>query len=68
MDGVDAPVVRMDLAQRVLYTEAQGALGEALARRGLDGRARDVSGMVGTFLAEPTLLAAYLEGGRVPLE
>jgi hypothetical protein len=68
VDGEDAPVVRMDLAQRVLYAEAQGALGEALARRGLDARARDVSGMVGTFLAEPAFLAAYLEGGRVPLE
>ncbi len=66
--GEDPPLVRMDLAQRVLYGEAMAALGEALARRGLDARARDVSGVVGVFLAEPGLLTAYLEGGRVPLE
>lgn len=66
-DG-DAPLVRMDLAQRALYGETLAALGEAVARRGLDARTRDVSGMVGVFLAEPGLLAAYLEGRRLPLE
>lgn len=67
-EGEDAPLVRMDLAQQALYAEALAALAEALARRGLDARTRDVSGMVGAFLAEPALLGAFLEGGRVPIE
>ncbi len=67
-DDGDAPVVRMDLLQRVLYGEAREALAAVLARRGLDARCRDVSGMVGAFLADPELAEAYLAGGRVPVE
>lgn len=63
-----APVVRMDVAQRALYLEALDALAGALARRGLDARRRDVSGMVGHFLARPGALAAWLSGARVPLD
>lgn len=63
-----APVVRMDVLQRVLYGEARDALGDVLARRGLDARRRDVSGMVGAFLADPGLAEAYLGGAPVPVE
>jgi hypothetical protein len=67
-EGEDAPMVRMDLAQQALYLEALSALGAALARRGLDARTRDVSGMVGIFLADAARLADFLEGARAPLE
>jgi Fe-S-cluster containining protein len=69
-DGEDGagPVVRMDVLQRVLYDEARAALGAVLARRGLDARSRDVSGMVGAFLADPSLAGAFLAGARVPIE
>lgn len=67
-DGCGAPVVRMDLAQQALYLEALDALAGELARRGLDARRRDVSGMVGHFLVEPGALGAWLAGARVPLE
>lgn len=63
-----APVVRMDMAQQALYLEALDALAAALARRGLDARRRDVSGMVGHFLARPGALDAWLAGARVPLD
>jgi hypothetical protein len=61
-------VVRMDLLQRALYLEALAASGEALARRGLDARCRDVTGMVGIFLADAALAPAFLAGQRLPLE
>jgi hypothetical protein len=61
-------VVRMDLLQRALYLEALAAAGEALARRGLDARCRDVTGMVGIFLADAALAPAFLAGQRLPLE
>lgn len=67
-EGEGEPMVRMDVAQHALYLEALAALGATLARRGLDARTRDVSGMVGVFLSEPALLAPLLEGARVPLE
>ena len=67
-DDEVAPVVRMDVLQRVLYDEARAALGDVLARRGLDARCRDVSGMVGAFLADPGLAGAFLAGARVPIE
>jgi hypothetical protein len=58
----------MDLLRRALYEEAARALAGALAGRGLDARPRDVSGMVGAFLADPGLAAAFGAGARVPLE
>jgi Fe-S-cluster containining protein len=61
-------LVRMDLLQRGLYEEAIGALAATARQRGLDGRARDVSGMAGAFLAEPGLARAWGAGTRVPLE
>jgi Fe-S-cluster containining protein len=67
-DDGEPPVVRMDVLQRVLYGEARAALAAVLARRGLDSRCRDVSGMVGAFLADPALVHAFLAGGRVPIE
>ncbi|ACL66379.1 protein of unknown function UPF0153 [Anaeromyxobacter dehalogenans 2CP-1] len=67
-DDGRAPVVRMDVAQRALYLEALDALAGALARRGLDARRRDVSGMVGHFLARPGALDAWLSGALVPLD
>jgi Fe-S-cluster containining protein len=67
-DDDDVPVVRMDVLQRVLYGEARAALGAVLARRGLDARCRDVSGMVGAFLADPSLAGAFLAGARVPID
>jgi len=60
-------LVRMDLLQRALYGEARQALAAALAARGLDARLRDVSGMAGVFLADPSLVAAYAAGQRLPL-
>jgi Fe-S-cluster containining protein len=60
--------VRMDLLQQALYGEALAALQASLARRGLDSRCRDVSGMVGVFLAEPALVARFLAAERLPVE
>jgi Fe-S-cluster containining protein len=71
LDGGDddgPALVRMDLAQRALHDEARAALGAALAARGLDARHRDVSGMTGSFLADPGLVEAFLAGERVPLD
>lgn len=68
VEDEDPPVVRMDLAQQVLYREALAALAGALAARGLDARCRDVSGMTGIFLADRAVLPAFLRGERVPLE
>lgn len=67
-DEEDGRVVRMHLLQRALYLEALAAAGEALARRGLDARRRDVTGMVGAFLVDPALAPAFLAGRRLPLE
>jgi Fe-S-cluster containining protein len=61
-------VVRVDLLQHELYADAFAALAEALARRGLDARRRDVSGMTACFLADPSLAPAFLAGRRVPLD
>jgi hypothetical protein len=66
-DEEDPPLVRMDLLQKALHDAAWVALAEALAVRGLDARARDVSGMTAAFLADPALAASFLAGGRVPL-
>jgi Fe-S-cluster containining protein len=60
--------VRMNVLQHGLYTDAVAVLQEALKARGLDGRCRDVSGMVGSFLADPDLVGRYLEGERLPME
>lgn len=60
--------VRMNLLQHALYTEAVAVLQESAARAGLDSRCRDVSGMIGAFLAEPALGARWLAGERLPLE
>jgi Fe-S-cluster containining protein len=65
-DGPGA--VRMDLLQKALHDEALRALAAALAERGLDARLRDVTGMTAAFLADPALGAAFLAGGRIPLE
>lgn len=64
----DAPLVRMDLLNKMLHDDAVVALADALAARGLDARCRDVSGMTGAFLADPGLAEAFLAGRRVPLE
>jgi hypothetical protein len=61
-------LVRMNLLQKALYDEAIGALSGVLARRGLDARRRDVSGMTGAFLADPARAAAFAAGARVPIE
>jgi hypothetical protein len=62
----EAALVSMDLVQHALGVEALGAL--KAARRGLDGRLRDVTGIAGVFLADPALVRAYGEGARLPLE
>jgi Fe-S-cluster containining protein len=67
-DEEEGRLVRMDLLQRALYAAALGALGEALARRGLDARCRDVSGMTGIFLGDASLGPAFLAGRRLPIE
>lgn len=65
----DGPaLVRMDLVQRALHDEARAALAAALADRRLDARQRDVSGMTAAFLADPTLVEAFLAGERVPID
>jgi Fe-S-cluster containining protein len=61
-------LVRMNLLQKALYDEAIGAISEVLARRGLDSRCRDVSGMIGAFLADPARAAAFAAGARIPIE
>lgn len=61
-------LIRMNLLQKALYDAAIGALSEVLARRGLDTRRRDVSGMTGVFLADPARAAAFAAGARVPIE
>ncbi len=60
--------VRMNVLQQVLYTDAVAALQQALAGRGVDSRCRDVSGMAGIFLDEPTLVDRFLAGERLPIE
>lgn len=60
--------VRMNVLQQALYTGALAALQEALARRGLDSRCRDVSGMAGLFLSEPAIVGRFLAGERLPME
>ncbi len=60
--------VQMDLAQHALYTDAVASLQGVLAARGLDGRCRDVSGMVGIFPAAPGLARRFLAGERLPIE
>lgn len=62
------PIVPMDLLQRSLYGVAFEELAEGLARRKLDARPRDVSGMTALFLADETLVSAFLAGERLPLE
>jgi putative zinc- or iron-chelating protein len=66
--GEGPGLVRMGLLQRTLHEEALAALAEALAARGLDARTRDVSGMVGVFLADPGRAASFAAGQRLPLE
>ncbi|HSM92534.1 MAG TPA: YkgJ family cysteine cluster protein [Anaeromyxobacteraceae bacterium] len=60
--------VRMNLLQQALYSDAVVVLQEALARRGIDTRCRDVSGMAGIFLADPALVDRFLAGERLPIE
>lgn len=67
-DEESAGLVRMDLLQRDLHDAAFAAVAAALGRRGLDARSRDVSGMIGVFLADPAQAAAFGAGARVPLE
>jgi hypothetical protein len=67
-DEEEARIVPMGLLQRALYVEALAAAGEALERRGLDARRRDVTGMVGAFLCDPELAPAFLAGKPLPLE
>jgi Fe-S-cluster containining protein len=59
--------VRLNLLQHALYTGALAVLQERLARRGLDSRCRDVSGMAGIFLADPGLVTRFLAGERLPI-
>jgi len=67
-EGDGPGLVRMNLLQKALYDEAIGALAEVLARRGLDARRRDVSGMTGAFLVDPARAAAFAAGARVAIE
>lgn len=65
----DGPgLVRQDLLQKALYDGAAAALHEVLARRGLDARHRDVSGMTGFFLADAARAAAFSTGARLALD
>jgi hypothetical protein len=65
----DGPgLVRLNLLQKALHDAALDALTGVLERRGLDARRRDVSGIAGSFLAEPGLAAAFAAGARVPIE
>jgi Putative zinc- or iron-chelating domain len=67
-EGNGPGLVSMNLLQKALYDGALGALSEVLARRGLDARRRDVSGMIGVFLADPARAAAFAAGAKVPIE
>jgi Fe-S-cluster containining protein len=68
-DEEDGPgLVRQDLLQKALYDEAAAALHEVLARRGLDARHRDVSGVTGFFLADASRVAAFAAGARLALD
>jgi hypothetical protein len=67
-EGNGSGLVRMNLLQKALYDQAFGALSEVLSRRGLDARCRDVSGMTGIFLADPSRAAAFAAGTPVPIE
>jgi len=67
-DGDGTGTVRMDLLQKALYGGALSALAAALARRGLDARCRDVSGMTGLFLGDAGAVDAWLSGERLALE
>ena len=60
--------VRMNVLQHALYSDAVAELQAATARAGLDARCRDVSGMVGIFLADPALVDRYLAAERLPVE
>jgi hypothetical protein len=60
--------IRMTVLQQFLYTDAVAVLQEALSRRGLYARCRDVSGMAGIFLADPALVDRFLAGERLPIE
>jgi Fe-S-cluster containining protein len=64
----DPGLVRMDLVQHAIYDASIERLAAAVARRGLDGRLRDVTGMAGAFLADPGLARSFGEGARVPLD
>lgn len=60
--------VRMNLLQHALYTDAVARLQQAFAEAGLDARCRDVSGMVGIFLADRSLTARWVASERLPIE
>jgi len=67
-EGDGPGLIRMSLLQQAVCAEALAALTGVLARRGLDARLRDVSGMAGAFLADPARAAAFAAGARVPIE
>jgi Fe-S-cluster containining protein len=67
-EGDGPGLVRMNLLQKALYDEALGALTGVLARRGLDARCRDVSGMAGYFLADSGRADAWAAGVPVAIE
>ena len=60
-------LVRMDLLQKALYDTASDALADGLARRGLDARPRDVSGMTAVFLTGAVRASEFLAGARLPI-
>lgn len=60
--------IRMHVLQNALYTGAVTVLQAASARAGLDARCRDVSGMTGIFLADPSLAARFLDALPLPIE
>lgn len=66
-EGEGDGCVRMSLLQRALYEEARRGVAAVLSARGLDARSRDVSGMVGVFLADPSRVHAYVSGTPLPL-
>lgn len=67
-DDEEASLVRMDLLQHALYAGALEELADALARRGLDARRRDVSGMTALFLADPAVTRAFLAGSSLAID
>jgi len=67
-EGDGPGLVRMNLLQKALYDQALDALTGVLARRGLDARRRDVSGMAGFFLADPARAGAWAAGAPVAIE